>query len=340
MAIKVSIITPFHNGLSYLGDCITSILAQTLKEVELILIDDGSTDGSGELADIFMGLDNRVKAIHQKNAGVSAARNAGLNAAQGEYIGFVDADDFIDTDMYEKMYAAAIEGEADIINAGYMVNDSLLNKNETVKPSLETGKALSHTDIRQYAIKMHSAGSFLYTWRNLFARRLIEETKIRFDEDIAVGEDTLFNMACFLKAERVISLDLCPYHYRIHPDGCMRQKHKPRLNASLQKQYDEKLRLCNQFFPEQREAFCCDMFQYTVTALLPTMLSNIYLNDIPDKKLALKATLQSDMIRQSLSGFDLNSIRSKSLDWLMFWFAKKRMYGMANGICKHYLYKK
>ena len=108
---KVSIIVPVYNAEKYLCECVDSILSQTLTDLEVILVDDGSADSSPVICDGYAERDKRVKAIHQKNSGAAAARNHGMNIAQGEYIAFVDSDDWIDADMYKRMVDTAEENE-------------------------------------------------------------------------------------------------------------------------------------------------------------------------------------------------------------------------------------
>ena len=101
--LKLSIIIPVYNVAEWLSETVDSILAQTFRDFELVLVDDGSTDGSGELCDQYAAGDNRIRVIHQKNAGVSVARNVGVAAARGDYIGFTDSDDIIEADMYQRL---------------------------------------------------------------------------------------------------------------------------------------------------------------------------------------------------------------------------------------------
>lgn len=110
----ISIIVPIYNVEKYLPRCIESILNQSFKEFELILVNDGSLDNSGEICDIYASKDDRVKVIHKKNGGVSSARNVGVSAANGEYIGFVDPDDYIDKEMYYKLYRLCIDNDSNI----------------------------------------------------------------------------------------------------------------------------------------------------------------------------------------------------------------------------------
>ncbi|MEI6579737.1 MAG: hypothetical protein WCN92_09790, partial [Eubacteriales bacterium] len=220
-----------------------------------------------------------------------------------------------------------------------VINNSKNHSTVNIPPAFETGRILNHMDIKQYAVKMHSTGCFLFVWRNLFSRRLITENQLFFDEEISIGEDTLFCMACFLKAKKTVSLDLAGYHYRIHPESAMKQRFKPLLNSSLQNQFQQKLDLCKKHFPDCLELFCNDMAKYNITALFPLMLANIYQNDSSQKMKQLKSLAKSEMMLKSFADFDLAEIRSKSLDWLMFWFVKNKLYFIAHLLCKLILYK-
>lgn len=124
--IKISVIVPVFNAEKYLKMCLNSLVSQTLKNIEIICIDDGSTDNSLAILDKFKSKDDRIKIIKQKNYGVSMARNNGISEAQGEYIGFVDADDWVDKDFFEKLYNAAQKYNADIATAGYYRRGKIL----------------------------------------------------------------------------------------------------------------------------------------------------------------------------------------------------------------------
>ena len=112
--VKVSVIVPAYNVEGYINDCLESLVNQTLKEIEIIVVNDGSTDRTSEIISKFSAKDSRMKIINQENQGLSAARNNGMQQATGEYIGFVDSDDYIDLDFYEKLYEAAKTNDADI----------------------------------------------------------------------------------------------------------------------------------------------------------------------------------------------------------------------------------
>ena len=115
--VKVSVIVPVYNAERYLAQCLDSILAQTLKEIEAVCVDDGSTDGSGEILDQYSLRDQRVKVLHRKNSGYGSAMNAGLDAACGEYIGIVESDDCILPEMYRTLYEESAAGELDVVKS-------------------------------------------------------------------------------------------------------------------------------------------------------------------------------------------------------------------------------
>ena len=130
MSAIISIIVPIYNVDNYLEKCIDSILNQALEEFELVLVNDGSTDNSGAICDKYSNKDERVKVIHKKNGGVSSARNVGIKNANGDYIGFVDPDDYVDIDMYKKLYELCIKSNSDIAicKLGREINGNIINK--------------------------------------------------------------------------------------------------------------------------------------------------------------------------------------------------------------------
>ena len=315
------------------------MLSQSLREIELILVDDGSNDGSGELADILAKQDARVRVLHQPNRGVSAARNAGLAAASGEYIGFVDADDYVSVPMYETLYALAKQHGADIVTAGLTAVDAGGETHHTEPPPYPAGKALDRDGILALVPSMHRSGCFQYIWRGLFSNRLIRDNTIRFDEEIAIGEDTLFCMHCYLTAARAVSSENTDYHYRLNPAGAMKAKYKPLLQRSLEKQYLTKKALCERYAPEQLEAWRADCARYNLTALLPLLLGNVYRNRIRSCYGMLKNIARSGMIAEPLGGFDISALRSKSLDYYALVCLKRSLFLPAHLIYRFAVYR-
>ena len=185
---KISVIVPVYNAANLVGDCVYSILRQTFSDFELILVDDGSTDGSAEICDGFAGIDTRVKVIHQKNQGVSVARNAGIAASKANWITFVDSDDLLLDCCLQALYDAAnANADIDIAYCGYLIvaNDS----NRAV--SFDTKWYFGKEDICDLL-----ANSKLLIrcspWAKLFRKKVLDDYQLRFDTELSISEDRLF----------------------------------------------------------------------------------------------------------------------------------------------------
>lgn len=207
--MKISVIIPVYNCEKYLRDCLESVIKQSYKELEIILIDDGSTDSSGSICDYYAEMDSRVQVIHQKNKGVSASRNAGMLRMSGELVSFIDADDTLDLDMYEFLYSLMETYDADIVHCGYrhVVGDEIRLVHD------------SHQIIEQNkeeALKC-LIGAKLFVgslWNKLYKADVIK--KVTFDEAIKINEDILFNFRVFLNADKIVFADYTKYNYIAH----------------------------------------------------------------------------------------------------------------------------
>ncbi|MBQ7885762.1 MAG: glycosyltransferase [Clostridia bacterium] len=221
MCPKVSVIIPVYNCEKFLPQCIDSLRVQTLEEIELIFVCDASPDNSLSILREYEAQDSRIRVIaFEENRGVSAARNAGIELASGEYVIFCDGDDWIEPGMYEKLYALAKEYEADI--AFCRVFKDYANKQENVPLGFETGTRFDEKAIRETLIpamlskETDSDGLPLsgYTPRNLFRREVL--IRHRFREEIRYAEDLLFIVECMLDSRAAVALDEAYYHYRFH----------------------------------------------------------------------------------------------------------------------------
>lgn len=209
---KISIVVPVYNVEKYLDKCINSILNQTLSEFELILIDDGSKDSSGLICDKYAESDKRIKVIHKSNGGMSSARNIGLDVAKGKYIGFVDSDDWIESDMYELLYNICEDNNCDIANCSSIIH----YEQKTV---INGGHSLIIHN-REEAMKTMLEGK-LYdevVWTKLIKREILAGT--RFTEGI-VYEDTDFTYRVIDKVQKVGCIGEPKYHYIKRQKGIM-----------------------------------------------------------------------------------------------------------------------
>lgn len=213
MPYKVSVIIPVYNAEKYIAQCIESLSNQVFKECEFIFINDGSLDNSKQIIESFQKKDKRIKLINQANQGVSAARNSGLKAASGEYVGFVDADDYIEEDMYERLYTACMKGNYDAaisnVGDGNAKHQMITTYPFPVNNCLEQDYIQKH--ILPYFLKSDNLNTVC---TKLYKMKIIKQTNLFFPEGIALGEDGLFNLYFMSSAHKITYLDYTGYHYR------------------------------------------------------------------------------------------------------------------------------
>ena len=221
----ISIIVPVYNVKLYLEECVKSILKQKYSNFECILIDDGSTDGSATICDSLAKLDDRIKVVHQKNTGVSSARNRGIEMAQGEWISFVDSDDWIGDDYLSNMFVDKKEEAADLIITG--VEQVFANGNSiALVPNHIDSLHLNHISLDEF-VDLNRKYLLYGPVAKLYRTSIINNHNIRFDKSISYGEDLLFNYAYLDKAETVSSKDKCSYYYRKIESDTLSTKLRP-----------------------------------------------------------------------------------------------------------------
>lgn len=178
----ISVVVPVYNTEAYLDRCINSLIKQTVKNIEIILIDDGSTDKSGEICDHYAGINKNVKVIHQENRGQASARNEGLKIAKGDYIGFVDSDDWVSYDMYENMLETMKEENCDVVECDYIRSSEFINIESNCK------KAEKRIFDTENILKEHLLGKCFESviWNKLFKKNIVNHLFIegRYLEDI------------------------------------------------------------------------------------------------------------------------------------------------------------
>lgn len=222
MMKKLSIIIPVYNTGNYLHKCIKSVLSQKLSDFELILVDDGSKDESGAICDEYAKQDNRIKVIHKENEGVSITRNRGIEIAEGEYIGFVDSDDWIEEDMYETLYNLAVSKECEIVMCDAVTKyDDKPDEKDTIT-RLCGGELLRKKDIRPELLR-EMAGS---AWRCIYKRDMLINNKITFPENIPLSEDRMFNILAFGYANGIYYTKT-PFYNRYMREGSAVSKYYP-----------------------------------------------------------------------------------------------------------------
>jgi glycosyltransferase involved in cell wall biosynthesis len=203
--ILVSVIIPVYNTEKYLRQCLDSVRSQTLQNIEIICINDGSTDNSLIILEEYQKTDARIKILNKKNQGVSKARNAGLEIAQGKYIGYIDSDDTIEPNFFQKLFETAEKYQAESVY-------SKLSQDQNFDQFPEL---IQREDILKKLLPQFlKEDKFNSVCNKIFLNKIIKEDKIVFPEDIKNGEDAQFNIEFLVKAERISFLDYCGYIYR------------------------------------------------------------------------------------------------------------------------------
>ncbi|MBQ8684595.1 MAG: glycosyltransferase [Clostridia bacterium] len=208
MSGLVSIIIPVYNVEKYLPICIESVVNQTYRALELLLIDDGSTDNSGKICDEYAGKDSRIKVLHKENGGVSLARNIGLDKASGEYIAFIDSDDIIEADMIERLIYE-MDDDTDIVECEFYEFYEYDKKGRINK---YTNAYYGEICDKTQALIGFFDGTIKWSiWNKLYKAKLLKN--IRFDTNLRVGEDALFVINCCDKANKIKEIPYCGYGY-------------------------------------------------------------------------------------------------------------------------------
>ena len=242
--IAVSVIVPAFNAEKVLGDCLESLLKQSLQKMEIIVINDGSKDLTGEIAKKFAERDSRVRVIDkEQNEGLSAGRNSGMELARGEYIGFVDADDWVEEDYFDAMYT---EGAgADLIVTGYQ-HDTMDEERKELYISRTVSMPASNSHIKKKIVSMaadvDTAKMFAYTWNKLYKRTIIEEHNLRFSRQILI-EDFIFNTLYWDKIQSVCITEGLGYHYVKASKEALTQKFLPDFMEIMDMRFDYMKRL-------------------------------------------------------------------------------------------------
>lgn len=226
-SIELSLIVPVYNGEKFVEDCLQSVLSVTAVSMEVIAVDDGSTDRTPQILDTIAQSDARVRVIHKENGGVSAARNAGLDAAQGNWVMFADADDTVNAQQIENLVAFEKQVHADIVIGGYRFCGL---KEQTFCFPQDAQYQMDSEEQERFALT-HVFLNPVYcdaVWNKLFRRSFLGKHHIRFEDyDTINSEDQLFNITAYARAERIATFNGIIYHYHIRSDSLSRGKHYP-----------------------------------------------------------------------------------------------------------------
>jgi len=334
---KVSIIVPVYNPEEYFTRCIDSILHQSLLDIEIIIIDDGSDNPSyiQHILDEYH--DSRIQLIHQDHKGVAAARNKGIVLSKGEYIGFVDSDDYIDPDMFYKLYITGKNTDADIVNGNFHI----INENEIEsKISYFRNNNLDlDVPIRKYSKPeissiINSANTdkvLWFVWKGIYKNAIIQNHNIRFPEELSLGEETPFVLECMFNSSIIAATDEKLYYYIQRQGSLTKRKYKKGYLEILERLYQAKINVYHRY---DYDNYHMDLNKYTMIHTIPMLLSNEFKSGkkFNDQIVFFQKMRESKMICEAYLTFSPFIISSR-LRYLAL-LLKYRQYSLLALICR------
>lgn len=237
----ISYIVAIYNTEKYLKRCIDSLLAQTYNNIEILLVNDGSTDGSRNICDEYAGMDSRIQVLNKTNGGLSDARNHGMRFAKGDYVIFVDSDDWCSPLQAQMLENAIKSSESDIFVYGYYndFSNEKITKEFSLDAFLEKNgiRVYSGKEIRVAIFQLEQSGIFNTVWNKMYRRNFLIENHFEFELDGMPGEDLLFNTGCFKSASGVCLCNCMLYHYMVQDEVTLSRKYMSDL-------YERNMKFC------------------------------------------------------------------------------------------------
>lgn len=310
---KVSVVIPVYKVEPYLHRCVDSVLAQTLTDLEIILVDDGSPDHCPEICDEYAQKDKRIRVIHKANGGLASARNAGMRIAQGAYLFFLDSDDWLESDGLESLYAVAMKYQVDFVryrairtgwpgmeeNAPCQVEDV----RELSEGLYDKERMLREVYPRLLVTRQLTMGAIVGAWGSLYDRAFLKDNTLWFDESIRFSEDLIFSAKVVRAAKRFYFVDEPGvYHYFYNPKSISKSFRAGRWESCKQI-----IALCDDAFADDESYDFSDQLLYVRWFCIMLALGERrYLSDTSERKRYCKAILDDEVVRQTQLG--LNSV--------------------------------
>lgn len=316
MTPYLSIIVPIYNAEMYIRQCLDSILNQTFTDFELILVDDGSPDNCPSICDEYRSKDSRVKVVHKKNEGLVNARKSGLEIAVGEYIGYVDSDDWIEPTMYECMCEKAILYDVDIVICDFLYDypSYEIRSSQPISDGYYDKSALKN-EIYPYMLfsgVFFKFGLYPALWNKIYRRDILKSNQFNVSEDIRMGEDVACIYSCLLDSQGIFILkNKFMYHYRQIPSS-MKRKYDDRFFERILILYDDLARNFSRFsdlynIKNQQNTY----FAYMVLLSVDNELSTANLENIFERKRNIINILNNVSVTSILGGISFDNVTLK-----------------------------
>ena len=308
MIPKVSIIVPVYNVEKYLDRCLNSLINQTLKDIEIILVDDESPDNCPVMCDKYAENDSRIKVIHKKNGGLGFARNSGLEIAEGEYFAFVDSDDYVDLDFYEKLYNAAKSGDYDLAQGGIskQYGDRIERNNHPYENQCfdrENVKSILFPSVLGPDTYDQNS-SDMSTCIGIYKLSLVKENNIRFvSEREYISEDAIFDIEIFKHIKSAVIIDSAGYYY-CYNEASLTHKYMPNRFEQIKKLCDYELSLVDNDILKER---IVGTFLINIIAVLKLEAINYKKTGNNNDKLRIKKIVNDSYVKNILKSYNYNN---------------------------------
>lgn len=267
----ISVIVPVYNAEKYLEACIKSVLSQTFDDFELILVDDGSTDGSGKICKEYAAIDDRVKVIFKKNTGVSDTRNTGLRMASGDYITFIDSDDYIDATFFETAYSSMLWNNIELYISGIVVE---FFQNEEIvrcdRYEIDSEKCCDARTLLEESFISFNQILINGPWCKFYQRKLIMENHIEFNIALSLGEDMDFNLQYISCVNRIYLDHNTFYHYRRGDNDSLFSRFRKDIFKIYKQVYGKMRKVviqkeCSRITVQRLDSNCVDLWIYALS---------------------------------------------------------------------------
>lgn len=307
----VSVIVPVYNQRNELSACIESLCGQTFRDLEILLIDDGSTDDSAAVCRSYAAADPRIRCITRPNGGVSAARNTGIRAAAGEYLLFVDGDDRVEPELVERLYSAAVQTASTVTLCGYNEFGGQRCKSVSYAPKL----CQNRWEVARFVAAHYLQSAVSTPWAKLFRKA---DFSAWFDESMSFAEDSLFNIQVFRQTDRLCVLPDCLYDYRTPRAGSLTGSYRPDYFDGMKKLYIETM----DYFSEMRTAeppvdetkAAYKLYRYAAAFLVRQWMDPVYRQDARSDTARITA---DPVLRDALTRMRGGTVPERAVRFLM-----------------------
>lgn len=305
---KISVIVPVFNVEKYLSPCIDSIINQTYKNLEIILVNDGSTDSCPGICDDYAVIDNRITVIHQKNGGLSAARNAGLKIATGDFISFVDSDDLLSVNFYQKLLQFSIENDADIVECNFMKFERPLELTQ-VTTSLKENSEIFSAD---YALELLMKEQLKQVvWNKLYKAKVVDRHQFEIGK---IHEDEFWTYKIIARANKIVKITTALYYYRQQNESIMAERYTIKRLSGMNAR-EERMQFMIKKFPNLTH-LAVQTFWYSAF--------NNYQAIVRNPNVDVDATYRKmifEKIKKNVKPTYYNQWKVKDILWLKFFLA-------------------